>query len=121
MRQLFLYILSGCFLTTCVVATSGCQNDKDKQGKFSEEQMAGFDLAQRRNLPVPSGGLVLSINKEAITVDEIISPMMEALGPMAVGKDFRGFALRARSLVAQAVMSKTADALLYQQARKQAA
>jgi len=121
MRQLFLYILSGCFLTTCAVTSSGCQNDKARQGKFSEEQMAGFELAQHRNLPVPSGGLVLSINKEAITVDEIISPMMGALGPMAVGKDFRGFALQARPLVAQAVMSKTADALLYQQARKQAA
>ena len=121
MRQLFLYMLSGCFLTAFAVVASGCQNDKAKQGKFSEEQMADFELPQRQNLPAPSGGFVLSINKEAITVDEIISPMMGALGPMAAGKDFRGFAQQARPLVAQAVMSKAADALLYQQARKQAA
>jgi len=101
--------------------TSSCGNTKAKQGKFSEEQMAEFGLARRQNLPVPSGGLVLSINKEAVTVDEIISPLMGALGPMAAGGDFRRFALQARPFVAQVVMNKTADALLYQQAKKQAA
>jgi len=121
MRQLFLYMLSGCFLAAFAAATNGCQNTKNKQGKFSEEQMTEFGLAQRRNLPVPSGGLVLSINKETVTVDEIISPIMETLGPMAAGGDFRRFALQARPLVSQVVMSKTADALLYQQAKKQAA
>lgn len=121
MRHLFLYTLAGFFLGILTAATSGCQNTKAKQGKFSEEQMAGFELAQRRNLPMPSGGLVLSINKETVTVDEIISPLMGTLGPIAAGGDFRRFVLQAKPLIAQAVMSKTADALLYQQARKRAA
>jgi parvulin-like peptidyl-prolyl isomerase len=121
MRQLFLYILAGWLLAGLTALTSSCGNTKDKQGKFSEAQMDKFGFAERRNLPVPSGGLVLSINKEAVTVDEIISPLAEALKPMAAGGDFRRFALQARPLVAQVVMSKTADALLYQQARKQAA
>jgi hypothetical protein len=121
MRHLFLYTLAGFFLGILTAATGGCQSTTTKQGKFSEEQMAEFELAQHRNLPAPSGGLVLSINKEAVTVDEIISPLMGTLGPMAAGGDFRRFVLQARPLVAQAVMSKTADALLYQQARKQAA
>jgi parvulin-like peptidyl-prolyl isomerase len=121
MRQLFLYILSGCFLTAFAAATNGCQNTRAKQGKFSEEQMAELGPAQRRNLPVPSGGLVLSINKEVITVDEIVSPIMATLEPMAAGGDFRRFILQARPVVTQVVMSKTTDALLYQQAKKQAA
>jgi len=118
MRKLCFYLLAGWILA---VAIGGCQSAKTRQGKFSEEQMAEFGPAERRNLPVPSGGLVLSINKEVVTVDEIVSPLMEMLKPMAAGGDFQRFALQARPLVKQVVMSKTTDALLYQQAKKQAA
>jgi len=118
MRKLCFYLLAGWILAAAI---GGCQSAKTRQGKFNEEQMAEFGPAQRRNLPVPSGGLVLSINKDVVTVDEIISPLAETLKPMAAGGDFQRFALQARPLVAQVVMSKTTDALLYQQAKKQAA
>lgn len=118
MRKLCFYLSAGWILA---VAIGGCQSAKTRQGKFSEEQMAEFGPAERRNLPVPSGGLVLSINKEVVTVDEIVSPLMEMLKPMAAGGDFQRFALQVRPLMKQVVMSKTTDALLYQQAKKQAA
>jgi peptidyl-prolyl cis-trans isomerase SurA len=118
MRKLCLYVLAGCFLA---VAIGSCQNKKAKQGKFSEAQMAEFALAERQDLPAPSGGLVLSINKEAVTADEIISPLMDTLEPMAAGGNFQRFTLQARGLVAQTVMSRTTDVLLYQQAKKQSA
>jgi parvulin-like peptidyl-prolyl isomerase len=118
MRKLCLCILAGSFLAA---AAGSCQNKKARQGKFSEAQMAEFTLAERQDLPVPSGGLVLSINKEGVTADEIISPLMETLEPMAAGGNFQRFALQARDIVAQTVMSKTADVLLYQQAKKQSA
>ena len=118
MRKFYFYILAGCFLAAAI---GSCQSKKAKQGKFSEAQMAEFTLAERQDLPAPSGGLVLSINKEAVTADEIISPLMETLEPMAAGGNFQRFALQARGLVAQAVMSKTTDVLLYQQAKKQSA
>ena len=120
MRQLFIYILGGALLVTFAVATTGCQNTRVKQGKFTAEQMAEYELPLRQNLPAPSGGLVLSINKETIIVDEIISPIMTTLEPMAEGGDFGRFILQARPVISQVVMSKTADALLYQQAKKQA-
>ncbi len=118
MRKFYFYILAGCFLAA---ATGSCQSKKAKQGKFSEAQIAEFALAKRQDLPALSGGLVLSINKEAVTADEIISPLMETLGLMAAGGNFQRFALQARGFVAQAVMSRTTDVLLYQQAKKQSA
>jgi parvulin-like peptidyl-prolyl isomerase len=118
MRKLCLYILAGCFLAA---VAGSCQSKKAKQGKFSEAQMAEFALAERQNLPAPSRGLVLSINKEAVTADEIISPLMDTLEPMAAGGNFQRFALQARDLVAQAVINRTTDVLLYQQAKKQSA
>ncbi|MHC5059838.1 MAG: peptidylprolyl isomerase [Planctomycetota bacterium] len=117
MKNLCFYILAGCLLAA---AAGGCQSKKARQGKFSESQMADFELVRRRDLPVPSGGLVLSINQETVTADEVVSPLMSNLEPMAAGGNFQRFSLQARGLIAQAVMNKTADVLLYQQARKQA-
>ena len=118
-----------CFIYTLVcwccmgvlLFASGCQSGKGKQGKFSEEEMAAFGLAERENLPEPSGGLVLSVHKETITVDEIISPLIESLEPMATSGDFQKFKRQAKPIIARVILNKTTDILLYQQAKKQAA
>lgn len=120
---------ANCFIYTLVcwscmgvlLFAGGCQSGEDGQGKFTEDQMAAFGLAESQNLPEPSGGLVLSVNKETITVDEIVSPLIESLKPMTAGGDFQRFERHAKPIIEKVVLNKTTYILLYQEAKKQAA
>jgi parvulin-like peptidyl-prolyl isomerase len=117
----FIYTLACWCCMGVLLFAGGCQSGKGKRGKFSEEEMAAFGLAERENLPEPSGGLVLSVHKETITVDEIISPLIESLEPMATSGDFQKFERQAKPIITRVILNKTTDILIYQQAKKQAA
>ena len=69
-------------------------------------------------LPLPSGGMVLSVNTEAVTSEEITSPLAESLSNMAYGIDFETFRSRARPVVQRLVFNKVTNILLYQQAKQ---
>lgn len=109
----------GLILTAIIlllIFSSGCQ--KEIKGKFTQEEMASIPLAVRDNLPEPTGGLVLSVNTETITAEEVIMPAADILGPVARKNDFMNFRRYAKPVVQRYVMSKVTDVLLYQQARK---
>ncbi|MBE0537409.1 MAG: peptidylprolyl isomerase [Phycisphaerae bacterium] len=97
----------------------GCEDQTARKGKFTQEEMEKIPFAHRENLPVPSDGLTLSVKNETITVDEIITPVMQVFRPTA-GTEADLFRVRARPLVREAVIGKITDILLYQEARKQA-
>jgi len=96
----------------------GC-SDEQKPGKFTEEEMASIPLADRSNLPVVSGGAVLSIDTETVTVDEVVTPIVKYLEPF-MGNDFETFAQQASPTVRDAVLDKVTGILLYKEARKNA-
>lgn len=95
----------------------GCGGNKPK---FSEEELAAIPLAQRENLPEPSGGFVLVVGGETITSDEIITgPVLEYFKPIAK-KSFEQFKKQARPELERFISTKISNVLLYQQARRDA-
>ncbi len=101
-----------------MVGIFGC--GADKKGKFSEDEMARFPLATRYNLPEASGGMVLNVNAETITVEEVVNSLKTALERPAQSVSADIFQVRARPLVQDTVREKVIDILLYQQARSKA-
>ena len=73
--------------------------------------------AQRHNLPAPTGGLVLNVANETLTVDEVISPAMDSFKQMAHSSDNQEFKTKAIPVATRLVINKMTDILLYQRAR----
>lgn len=94
----------------------GC-GDKPK-GKFTDEQMETIPLANRYELPEATGGMVMSLATETITHEEILQALEPRLKPAAAQMDRAVFLNGAATLVREAVRSKSADILLYAEARK---
>lgn len=118
----FLKITVCCVLLLAVVCTSGCSkvNQRRKTGKFSQEEIDSFPLAQREDLPAPSGGLVLSVGTETVSSADIVSPLIEKLTPLAASSDYDTFVQNVKPVIAGAVRDKVVDLLIYQQARSNA-
>lgn len=96
----------------------GCANSKPGTGKFTEEEMAVFPLANEQELPDIHGGLVLSIGSETITVDQIVSPVMKMLKEEVDTGNFGQFRQQVGPTVSQLIHSKIADILLYDEAKR---
>ena len=113
--------LSCLFLSIALLlCTVGCAKSKARQGKFSDEEMAAIKTIDPASLPTPSGGLVLSVNTETITADEIIrsSPLAETLKHNASATNFQNFRKQNSPFIAKTILNKTTDILLYQKAKK---
>lgn len=106
-------------LVGVVLAVVGC-NNKAKTGKFNEEQMANFPLARKDGLPEPSGGLVLNVGAETITAQEIIAPIVQANQATSKNEDFETFKAKAWPGIANLVLKRTTDMLMYHEAKKSA-
>ena len=91
-----------------------------KPARFTEDQMEAFPFPVRDALPAPSGGMVLSVDEDTITVSEIIEPYREGLQQLAGESSYDAFRLRARPRLAQVVRDRITDVLLYRRARKAA-
>jgi peptidyl-prolyl cis-trans isomerase SurA len=103
-------------LQLVLLVIAGCGAEKPK---FTEEQMAAMPLPQRTGLPECSGGFVLVVGDESLTADEIVNPLLEYLGPVAQENSYQQFEIKARHEVERFVVSKIANILLYQQAKKE--
>jgi hypothetical protein len=99
-----------------LLVITGCGSEKPK---FTKEQLAAMPLPQRTGLPECSGGFVLVACDEPLTADEIVNPLLEYLGPVAQKNDYPQFERQARGDVERFVVSKIANILLYQQAKKE--
>jgi parvulin-like peptidyl-prolyl isomerase len=104
-----------------VLFLSACSS-KIPQGKYSQEEMLNLPLANRYNLPEPTGGMVLKVGSETLTSEEILSipQVKEALTPLAKKGDLTAYEAQAMPLLRSIIRSKAADLLLYEEARKSA-
>lgn len=108
------------FLSVLVITVfSGCADQSQKTGKFTDEEMAKIPFIDGGPVPAHSGGLVLSMGTETITIKEIVTPVMQVVDPPA-DTDFDTFILRVRPVVREAVIGKITDVLLYKEAKKAA-
>ncbi|MHC5101664.1 MAG: peptidylprolyl isomerase, partial [Planctomycetota bacterium] len=107
-------------LLAVVLLCIGC-NRRNKYGKYTEEEMRQIGLAQKYNLPAPSGNsMVLGIHSETISSGEILDISQKTLQPAAGQMAEAEFTAQARPFVRDIVRGKVTDILLYQQARKTA-
>ena len=106
------------FLFFVMLFTVGCADSKSDTGKFTDEQMETFALSSDQDLPDMSGGLVLSIGSETITVDEIVSVVMKMLNEEVGTNDFGQFRQQVGPAVSRLIRSKITDILLYEEAKR---
>ena len=107
-------------LATAVLLCVGC-GGKRKYGKYTEEQMQQIGLANKYDLPAPSGNsMVLGVHSETISSDEILAITEQTLKPAAGQMDKAAFNTQARPFVRDIIRGKITDILLYQQARRTA-
>jgi len=99
----------------------GCSS-KIPQGKFTQEQMLNIPLANRYNLPAPTGGMTIRVGSNTLTSEEILSgpQLQEALAPLAKRGNLAAYEAQAMPLLRSVIRSKVADLLLYEEARKNA-
>jgi len=71
-------------------------------------------------LPACSGGLVLKVNEDSISSEEIISATEGQLKPLAKGASFEEFRQRSVPMLNQVVMNKVTNSIIYQMAKKNA-
>jgi parvulin-like peptidyl-prolyl isomerase len=71
------------------------------------------------NRPQCSGGMVLPVNGELITVDEVISTQLDGLRPMAQNGNYLDFCRKARPTINQSVDNRISNIVLHQKAKKE--
>jgi uncharacterized protein YheU (UPF0270 family) len=108
--------LVGAVLILFPIFVGGCGDQKN--GKFTQEELAAMPLAQRDGLPACSGGLVLRVNNDVLTMDEVVMPASKVFGNLAQGSSLGEFEKIAKPQVERFVWNRVSDMLLYQQARK---
>lgn len=111
-------IISSCLMLTFLI---GCGSSSGtKKADIDEAVLAKNVPNEIEFAPAPpvSGGLVLSINGDAIASDEIISAAMESLEAIEPGNNYPDFAEQMAPAVKQILDNKIADILLYQEAKK---
>jgi len=96
-----------------LLLAGGCSSKK-----VSEDELANIPLAVRDGLPSPSGGFVMVVCGERITVDEVIEPVLEHFRPFAQKSGPEVFKARARRQVDELVTSRISDIVLYKRARE---
>ncbi|HOK66666.1 MAG TPA: peptidyl-prolyl cis-trans isomerase [Anaerohalosphaeraceae bacterium] len=113
--------LMGLYAAGLFLFALGCSS-KIPQGKFTQEQMLNIPLANRYNLPAPTGGMTIRVGSNTLTSEEILSgpQLQEALAPLAKRGNLAAYEAQAMPLLRSVIRSKVADLLLYEEARKNA-
>jgi hypothetical protein len=115
-RMQFLAILVSVF---CIaILHLGCAGKKNAPA-FTEEQLETMPPAQREGLPSPSGGLVLKVNNDVLTLDDVVGATGETLGPIArQSADESRFGAAVRPQLERFIWNRISEMVLYQQANK---
>jgi parvulin-like peptidyl-prolyl isomerase len=104
----------------CVCVLGGCAWWDDMLGKPDKDAIPQGAVPKcDPNLPSCSGGMVLSVNGELITVNEVISGQLDELRPMAEKGDYLDFRRNARPLIEQSITNRISNIVLYQKAKKE--
>ncbi len=121
---------TGAVLKLCLIATLllvGCAEDKSK---LTEAEMERIAIAKEVELVQLEGGLVLLVEGETLTSDDLINesiesyqgqmPLVEYLEPMARRNDLATFKKLAYAQLEEILMSRISNILLYQHAKREA-
>lgn len=100
-----------------VVFFLGCEEAAKKPDVDAQRLASVNPPKEMPNMPVPYGGLVLSIESSAITADEIITPVQTKLTELAGTDDYGQFIKTATPVVSGVLVQKIADIKLYQKAK----
>ncbi|OQA00180.1 MAG: Foldase protein PrsA 3 precursor [Planctomycetes bacterium ADurb.Bin401] len=95
----------------------GCEEAAKKPDVDAQRLASVNPPKEMPNMPVPYGGLVLSIESSAITADEIINPVQTKLTELARTDDYGQFIKTATPVVSGVLVQKIADIKLYQKAK----
>jgi peptidyl-prolyl cis-trans isomerase SurA len=102
------------FVTVWFYGCSETKKKTDVDSKLLETAEPNIDW---RSLPRPSGGLVLSIDSEAITADEIINPVRQQIGEIAGQTDYEQFRKKVKPMLGSVLIQKIGDIRLYEKAK----
>ncbi len=103
-------------VAVAVIFLAGCGH-KEPKPKYTQEQLAKFSQPQLANLPKPTGGLVLAVNTETISADEIISAALVDAAPIAKQLSYEEFAKASYPFIKQILTDRVTNTLLYQKAK----
>ena len=99
------------------ILLSGCE-EAAKGPDVNEQRLSAITPpAKMPDMPIPSGGLVLSIDSSAITSDEIIQPAEEHIAKVAQTTDYEKFKIEVRPILSNILVQKVADIKLYEKAK----
>ncbi|OHB53892.1 MAG: hypothetical protein A2Y07_10375 [Planctomycetes bacterium GWF2_50_10] len=99
---------------------SGCGWWDSMRGINKDAIPQGPEPKKITSRPTVSGGIVLPVNGELITIDEVITPLMEDLKPLAEKGDYLDYRRKARPVIEQALDNRVSNIVLYQKAKKEA-
>jgi parvulin-like peptidyl-prolyl isomerase len=105
--------------TAALIFFPGCADPAKKTGKFTEEEMANMPFA-KRDLPDISDGLVLSVDTDTVTVDEVLTPRLMELLASFDRTELKTFVAQARPVIRDRVVEEVTGILLYKEAKKNA-
>ncbi len=110
-------LITAIIICCAAIWLSGCE-EMARKPDVPEARLAKVKpLAEQSNMPVPSGGLVLSVESTAITSDELIEPVKSELEKLAASGDYELFRKKARPLLADVLLQKVTDIKLYEKAK----
>lgn len=132
------FIILCATLAAGLMPSAGCGN-KEQYGKYNQEQMKQINLANKYDLPAPSGDtMVVAVHSETISSDEILAAFRSTLKAGAASgntqmatieaalksavtlNDETAFSNWAKPFIRELIRGKITDILLYQEARKTA-
>ncbi|MHC4131777.1 MAG: peptidylprolyl isomerase [Planctomycetota bacterium] len=102
-------------LISAVPFFASCSGRKEK--KLIKE-LENKPLAPREGLPSPSGDIVLSIAGETITSDQMVTPLVEKVKPIAQQASYEQFQAQLAPQLEMLLTNEVANILLYQKAKK---
>jgi uncharacterized lipoprotein YmbA len=102
-------------LIAAVLFLASCSGRKEKK---LMKQLENKPLAPREGLPNPSGDIVLSVVGETITADQIVTPLVEKVKPIAQQASYEQFQAQLGPQLEMLLTNEVANILLYQKAKK---
>ena len=109
------------FILLCLITLTGCGWWDGMRGINKDAVPLGAEPNQPKVLPSVTGGMVLPVNGELITVDEVITPLMDELKELSEkGGDYLDFRRRAKIVIDQSLDNRISNIVLYQKAKKEA-
>jgi hypothetical protein len=102
-------------LFTAVLFLDACSARKEKK---LMKKLENKPLAPREGLPSPSGDIVLAVAGETITTDQIVTPLVESVKPIAQQAPYEQFQAQLAPQLEILLTNEVANILLYQKAKK---